>query len=139
MDITYRTADRTLHLEPTGRFTDEDLAALEARLARIERDGDALRGLVIRAEALPGFESLSHLFAPSQFLRRHQGTLDRVALCTRSKVGDLTRLLSERFHDAHVATFDFDEVDEADGWVRGGAGAAAMGDRALGARYAVPE
>jgi hypothetical protein len=124
-------AEGILTVMPQGPFAAGDFEALRAEVDPfIERVG-ALRGLVIEAEAFPGWDGFSGLTAHPRFVRDHHRLIRRVAVVSDSAVLSHLPQLTSRFVAAVARHFAKVEREGTLDWVRS-AGAVTPG------RFAFP-
>jgi hypothetical protein len=111
-------AEGILTVMPQGPFAAGDFEALRAEVDPfIERVG-ALRGLVIEAEAFPGWDGFSGLTAHPRFVRDHHRLIRRVAVVSDSAVLSHLPRLASHFVAAEVRHFDEAQRAEALDWIR---------------------
>ena len=82
----------------------------------IEATG-GLKGLILEAPAMPGFESLGAMVAHFHFVRRER--IKKVALVTDSSVEDLGDLASD-FVSAEIRHFPAGQLEAAKQWIMHG-------------------
>lgn len=109
-------------LEPGGRLTKEDFADAANVLDPLILEHGRLAGLLIVAEAFPGWDSFGALLAHLRFVRQHHAEVGRVAVCSAEGSG-LARLtgLAEHFVAAELRAFPIEAREEALTWLRAGA------------------
>ena len=102
---------------PKGQLTEEDFSALSANAdAYIEAHG-VLNGLVICAEAFPGWESLDGFVSHFKFIRDHHSKISKVAFVSDSNVLALLPKIANHFVSAEVKHFKGDDEVEALAWI----------------------
>lgn len=118
--VQYRLdeTDGILSLVPQGPLSASDFEAVGAAVDPfIERTG-GLRGLVIEAEAFPGWEGFSGLTAHLRFVRDHHRLIRRVAVVSDSAVLAHLPQLARHFVAAEVRHFPRAERAGAIDWLR---------------------
>jgi len=109
-----------LVLEPRGRLRAEDFDAVALTVDPwIESEG-ALNGMVVHARRFPGWESFGSFLRHLQFIRDHHRRVKRVALAVDGDVAKMASGIGDHLVDAEVRRFDYDQLDEAVGWAKGG-------------------
>ena len=81
----------------------------------IEKTGK-LNGLVIEAQDFPGWESLGAMIEHFKFIRNHHVRIERVALVTDSRLGDVVERIGSHFVAAEIRHFPAEQREEADEW-----------------------
>jgi SpoIIAA-like len=109
-----------LILRPKGRLEAADFE----RLARdvdpyLEADGK-LHGLMIDAEAFPGWTDFAALIAHLRFVRDHHRKIERVAVVSDSTVLTAVPTIASHFVKAALRHFSHAQRDEALAWLLGG-------------------
>ncbi len=111
-------ADGIVSLTPEGPLAATDFKALRALVdPYIERTG-GLRGLIIEAEAFPGWEGFAGLTAHLRFVRDHHHLIRRVAVVSDGAVLSHLPQLASHFLAAEVRHFAKAEQPDALAWVR---------------------
>ena len=115
------TAHSILHLRPTAALEAADFAKLAQTVdPHIEATG-GLRGIIIEATAFPGWESLGAMASHFRFVRDHHKHVEKIAVVTDSKMGDVAERLGSHFIAAQVRHFPAGGADAAQDWIVGGA------------------
>src|SRR5262245_19484349 len=106
-----------LTIEPQGKLTAADFAAL-ARVADgfIERHGE-LKGLMLEAAGFPGWEDFAALVSHLKFVRDHHRRIRRVAVVSDSKLLSIAPRLASHFVSAEVRPFPAAERAAAIAWL----------------------
>jgi hypothetical protein len=112
-------ADGILILRPRGRLEAADFE----RVARavdpyIEANGK-LHGLLLDAEAFPGWRDFAALIAHFQFVRDHHRNIEKVAVVSDSSFLSVAPKFATHFVKADVRHFPHSQRDEALAWLRG--------------------
>ena len=110
--------DGILTVKPSGRLAAEDFAAL-ARVADgyLERN-EALAGLLIDAEAFPGWEDFAALLSHLKFVREHHRRIKKVAALSDSAILKIMPHIAAHFVSAEVRHFALAERSAALDWLR---------------------
>ena len=107
-----------LVVEPKAALESADFEAIAKAVDPfIEQHGD-LRGLLIQAEAFPGWRDFAGLISHLRFVRNHHKHIKRVAAVTDSAFGVIGPSLARHFVSAEVRHFAFADLDEAMAWLR---------------------
>jgi hypothetical protein len=109
-----------LILRPKGRLEAADFE----RLARdvdpyLEADGK-LHGLMIDAEAFPGWADFASLIAHLRFVRDHHRKIERIAVVSDSTVLTAVPTIASHFVQADLRHFSRAQREEALAWLREG-------------------
>ena len=103
--------------QPKGPLTKDDFAALASDAdAYIEAHG-GLNGLMIRADAFPGWENLDGALSHFRFVRDHHRNIGKVAFVSDSDVLSLLPKIGRHFVSAEVRHFPADREAEAMEWL----------------------
>lgn len=108
----------TVHPESSLDKDDFDQMA-KAIDPEIEAHGD-LAGLIINAQAFPGWDSFGAMVTHFRFIRDHQKHIKKVAVVTDSHMGDAAEHLASHFVSAEVRHFPADHVEQARQWISDG-------------------
>ena len=105
-------------LEPEGALSEEDFKAA-ARIVDpyIEKSG-SLNGVLIHTKSFPGWDSFSALIKHLRFVKDHHKKVACVALVTDSAIGEFAEHVASHFINAEIKHFDFDELNEANNWIK---------------------
>ena len=71
------------------------------------------KGMLIHAEAFPGWENFAGLAAHIRFVRNHHQKIERVALVTDSPVARVAEAVAEHFIAAEIEHFPFADYEKA--------------------------
>ena len=106
-----------LEVRPTGPLKKEDFERLAQTVdPYIEKEG-GLVGMMIASEHFPGWESLGAMVQHFQFVRNHHAKIERIALVTDSKLGDIAEKLGAHFSSATIKHFPAGETKAAKTWL----------------------
>jgi hypothetical protein len=103
-------------LVPHGALSKDDFTSISNTIDPYIEENGHLSGLVIHTKDFPGWDSFGALTAHLKFVKQHHTEIDRVALSTDSKTGNVAESLANHFVKAEVKTFSFDDVDAAKHW-----------------------
>jgi SpoIIAA-like len=102
---------------PKGPLSAEDFRELARDAdAYIETHGQ-LKGLIICAEAFPGWDSVDGFLSHFRFIRDHHRKIAKVAFVSDSDVLSLLPRIAGHFLSAEVRTYKSSELDEALHWM----------------------
>lgn len=117
IDYHLDTEHSILYLRPTSTLAEQDFIKLASVVdPYIEATGD-LSGLIIEAQAFPGWASFGALVAHIRFVRDHHKHIRKVALVTDSSIGDVAERLASHFVAAKIRHFSAGEVEAAKQWI----------------------
>ncbi|PND55677.1 hypothetical protein CRM90_21700 [Mycobacterium sp. ENV421] len=120
--ITYDLdkASSILTVRPESSLDKDDFDQMAKAIdPEIEAHGD-LAGLIINAQAFPGWDSFGSMVAHFRFIRDHQKHIKKVAVVTDSHMGDAAEHLASHFVSAEVRHFPADHVEQARQWISDG-------------------
>ena len=109
-----------LVVSPSGELTSTDFEQL-CRLVDpyIDKHG-GLKGLLIDAEAFPGWEDFSNMLSYLRFVRDYETKIARVAAVTDSGFLAILPKVGDHFVGAEVRHFDYQDRDKALTWLERG-------------------
>ena len=103
-------------LTPVGELTKADFTNVAIKVDPYINKNGKVKGVVIHTKAFPGWDSFEAFSAHFRFARDHQREVNRVAICTDSKLKNLAGILAPIFLKAEVKTFDYANFDKARAW-----------------------
>jgi hypothetical protein len=110
---------RVLVIEAKHAVAAQDFDALAMAVDPwIESHGE-LEGIVIHAQAFPGWENLGSLIRHVQFVRDHHRKVKRIALAVDGKLAGVAPRVAEHFVRAELRAFAPDQLDAAVSWAAG--------------------
>jgi hypothetical protein len=118
LEFTIIEPGAVLCVKPSGVLTAEDFAALARFADAYLKKHGKLAGLLIEAQAFPGWDSFAGFAAHIRFIRDHQRRVERIALVTDSQIAHLAELLADPFVAADIRCFAFNRYDAALDWLR---------------------
>lgn len=109
-----------LTVRPIGPLAAKDFEDLAAQVdPYISTRGD-LRGLLIEAEAFPGWEDFEGFLSHFRFVREHHRHIAKVAVVSDSAFLSFAPKFADHFVSAEVRRFGVGERDAAMSWLREG-------------------
>ena len=105
-------------LKPNKSLSKEDFAGLSASVDTYLADYASIHGVLIHAEAFPGWESFAGFTAHIRFVRNHHQKIERVALVTDSPVARVAEALAKHFTAAEIKHFPFADYEKALSWLK---------------------
>jgi len=110
-----------LLISPEGALTSADFRRVgEAVDPYIESQGH-LNGLMIHAEAFPGWADFGSLVTHVRFVKDHHRKIKRVAVVSDSAVLKILPAIASHFATAEIRHFAFQDKDRALAWLETGA------------------
>ena len=104
-------------LEPIDELSENDFVSVGKIIdPYLEEHGD-LKGLIIRVESFPGWDSFSSLVAHLKFVKDHHKKIARIAFVTDSAVGNMAEKVAGHFVSAEIKHFDFDAFPDSRVWI----------------------
>lgn len=108
-----------LIVRPKGPLSTDDFNVIAQDAdAYIEAHGH-LNGLIICAEAFPGWDSIDSFVSHFRFVRDHHSKIAKVGFVSDSDVLALLPRLASHFVSAEVKHFKAAALEEAIAWMRG--------------------
>ena len=107
-------------LEPDGKLTKADFARAAKAIDPHLKGAGKLKGLVLRIERFPGWDSFGALASHLRFVKSHHAKIARVALCTDSPLGVVAPRVANHFVKAEIRAFKAAKFDAAKAWAAGG-------------------
>lgn len=107
-----------LIISPQGRLESTDFTRLAEEVDPYIREKGKLAGLIIYAEAFPGWEDLGALLSHLKFVKDHHKQITKVAAVTDSKVLSIIPRIVAHFVSAEVKHFDYRSKEAALEWLR---------------------
>ena len=113
------TTEGILILRPKGRLDAADFENLAREVdPHIEANGK-LHGLVIDAEAFPGWHNFAALIAHFRFVRDHHRKIEKIAVVSDSTFLSVAPRFASHFVQADVRHFPHAQREAALAWLRG--------------------
>ncbi len=118
LEFTILRPEGIVVLKPNASLTKEDFVGLSASVDAYLADHTSLHGVLIHAEAFPGWENFAGFTAHIRFVRNHQQKIERVALVTDSPVARVAEALAKHFVAAEIKHFSFADYEKALNWLK---------------------
>lgn len=112
--------DGVLVVSPAGRLQREDFDRMRLLVNPYLEKNSELNGLLIDAEAFPGWEDFYSMLSHINFVRNYQGKIKRVAAVSDSGFLSILPKVADYFVAAEVRHFAYKQRDEALDWLRDG-------------------
>ena len=119
INIQVLSAEKIIILEPGGALEEADFQKLEKEIKAFLEDKDRLAGLIIHTKSFPGWDDLSAFKHHMKFVKEHHKKIQRVAIVTDSKLGEIGPAVAQHFVSPEMKHFSFGELDEAKHWIQG--------------------
>lgn len=107
---------RLVTVEPAGELTEEDFQKLAKAVDGFIRMHGDLNGIVIHAEAFPGWETFGALLEHLKFIRQHHRQIAKVALVSDDAILKIAPHIAGHFVAAEARHFPATELDAARSW-----------------------
>ena len=107
-----------VQIEISAPIASINMEALAHTVDSFIEDNGNLKGLVIHSKHFPGWEDLGSMLRHIKFVKNHHEKVDRVALVVDSALMDVAQAIGKHFLKAEVRHFHYDQLDEANKWVR---------------------
>ena len=105
-------------VEPAGTLEEDDFEKLAKEIDAFSEDKGRLIGLVIHTKSFPGWDDFSAFLHHMKFVKEHHKQIQRVAIVTDSKLGEIGPSIAKHFVSAELKHFPFDSFDEAKQWIQ---------------------
>lgn len=109
-----------LIVSPQGPLAAADFERIAAEADPYIEENGALKGLMILAEAFPGWQDFGALVAHFLFVRDHHQRIERVAAVTGDGFLSIMPAIVGHFVKAEVRHFATEDKDAAMRWLTGG-------------------
>jgi hypothetical protein len=117
IDHSLDMKDGVLHLYPKDALDVEDFAELSQVVDPYIVEHGGLNGVIIEADAFPGWDTFGAMAAHFRFVRDHQNFIRKVAIVTDSPVGSAAEHLASHFVSAKIRHFGMTDRQAAYAWV----------------------
>lgn len=107
-----------LIVSPKGRLASADFTRLAQEVDPYIQEKGKLSGLMIHAEAFPGWEDLGALISHLRFVKDHHKHIKKVAAVTDSKLLSIMPRVVDHFVSAEVKHFEYRDKEAALEWIR---------------------
>jgi hypothetical protein len=118
LEYTILKPEGILVLKPNAPLSKEDFVGLSASVDAYLADHASIHGVLIHAEAFPGWENLAGFTAHMRFVRNHHQKIERVALVTDSPAARVAEALAKHFIAAEIKHFPFAGYEKALNWLK---------------------
>jgi hypothetical protein len=108
-----------LILRPTGRLEAADFEKVAQEIDPYIEANGKLHGIMIDAEAFPGWKDFAALVAHLRFVRDHHRKIEKVAVVSDSTFLSVAPKVASHFVQADLRHFSHSERDAALAWLRG--------------------
>ena len=118
--ITY-TLDRKrriLIVQPEGKLEAQDFTRLASEVDPFIAESGALAGLLIEAEAFPGWKDFAALVSHLRFVKNHHAKIAKVAAVTDSGFLAILPTVADHFLAAEIKHFPYQEKQAALNWLQ---------------------
>ena len=109
-----------LVLTPEGALRAEDFTALAAAVDPFIEQHGGLKGLLLEAPSVPGWEDFAALVSHLRFVRDHHRQVRRIAVVTGSALLAAAPKIASHFVGAEIRAFDADARAAALAWIETG-------------------
>jgi len=117
IDHSLDMKDGVLHLYPKDALDVEDFAELAQVVDPYIVEHGGLNGVIVEADAFPGWDTFGAMAAHFRFVRDHQKSIRKVAIVTDSPVGSVAEHLASHFVSAKIRHFGMKDRQAAYSWV----------------------
>ena len=118
LEYTILKPEGILVLQPSKSLSKGDFAGLSAFVDTYLADHASIHGVLIHAEAFPGWENFAGFTAHIRFVRNHHQKIERVALVTDSPVARVAEALAKHFIAAEIKHLPFADYEKALSWLK---------------------
>ena len=112
-------AEGILIIRPKGSLEAADFEKLAQGVDPYIEANGKLHGLMVDAEAFPGWENFAALVAHFRFVRDHHQKIEKVAVVSDSTFLGVAPRFAAHFIQADIRHFPHGQRDEALAWLRG--------------------
>ena len=109
--------DGVLHLYPKDALDADDFAELSQVVDPYILEHGGLNGMIIEADAFPGWDTFGAMAAHFRFVKDHHRAIRKIAVVTDSPVGSVAEHLASHFVSAKIKHFAMNDRDAAKAWV----------------------
>ena len=117
LTVTLDTDNHIAQLEPVEVLETADFVSAASLIDPLIEESGALKGLIIRVDHFPGWDSFGALASHLKFVRDHHRLIAKVAVVTDSEVLSLLPVFASHFVKANVKHFKGDEEAKALAWI----------------------
>jgi hypothetical protein len=109
--------DGVLHLYPKDALDTDDFAELSRVVDPYILEHGGLNGMIIEADAFPGWDTFGAMAAHFRFVKDHHRAIRKIAVVTDSPMGGAAEHLAAHFVSAKIRHFAMSDRDAAKNWV----------------------
>lgn len=109
-------------LSPAGPLEKSDFARIAEEIDPYIAANGQLAGLMVRAEAFPGWESFGALVSHLRFVKDHHREIARIAVVTDSELLQIMPHIAKHFVAADIRQFPYREKAQALSWLEAATG-----------------
>jgi hypothetical protein len=117
IDHSLDMKDGVLHLYPKDALDVDDFTELSQVVDPYIVEHGGLNGLIVEADAFPGWDTFGAMAAHFRFIRDHHKLIRKVAIVTDSPIGSAAEHLASHFVSAKVQHFPMSARQAAKDWV----------------------
>jgi hypothetical protein len=122
VDHELRPSEGILIIRPKGRLEASDFEGLAREVDPYIEANGKLHGLMVAAEAFPGWKDFAALVAHLRFVRDHHRKIEKVAVVSDSSFLSFAPKVAAHFVKADLRHFPHSDADAALAWLRGQGG-----------------
>jgi hypothetical protein len=111
-------ADGILTIRPHGRLEAADFEAIARDIDPYIEANGSLHGLMVDAEAFPGWADFAAAIAHFKFVRGHHSKIEKVAVVSDSSFLRVAPRVAAHFVRADLRHFSSADRDAANAWLR---------------------
>jgi hypothetical protein len=122
IDYELREANGILVIRPRDALEASDFQRVASEVDRYIEANGKLHGVMIDAEAFPGWKDFAALIAHMKFVRDHHRKIARIAAVSDSGFLRIAPMIASHFVQAEVRHFPHSQTDEALAWLKSASG-----------------
>lgn len=107
-------------LSPHGKLQASDFASVAAKVDPYIAAHGKLNGLMIHAEAFPGWSDFAAFVTHVRFVKDHHRHIKRIAVVSDSEILTIMPAVAKHFVTAEIRHFPSDQKDGAFAWLESG-------------------
>ena len=107
-----------LIIKPEASLQSGDFDELSSLVDPYVADHGKLAGLVIHTESFPGWQNFASMLAHIKFVKEHHSSISKVAVVVDKGIVTALPALADRFVQARIKRFDYDDLDAAITWIK---------------------
>ena len=119
LNVHLDEAKGIVSLEPVGKLSKNDFAAVAGIIDPYIKKAGKLNGLIVNVKSFPGWDSFATLVRHLKFIKNHHQKVSRVAFVTDSPIGNFAEHVASHFINATIKHFPFDRLEDARKWITG--------------------